>query len=259
MLLAAAVATAVAAVLVLGSSPAPPGEEPPPESFRLLQMNLCLSGIAGCFPATDYPAVVDEAVSRITEASPTAVTLNEVCEQDVARIARKTGYRLRFVPVPVFDEPFPCTDPGGRGVFGLAVLTAGVVREVESRDFSTRSFIETRGWLCVTTDPATVCTAHLAPPVSPADRRDNARECGELRAMLDRRAAAGPVVFAGDVNRSQPCVPDSMWSADDAAASQSPGVQHVYGSRSLGTPEVMTIASERTDHDVLVVDVVPAT
>lgn len=259
MLLAAAVAAAVVAVLVLGSSPAPPGEEPPAGSFTLLQMNLCLSGIAGCFAATDYPAVVDEAVSRIAEASPAAVTLNEVCERDVERIARETGYRLRFVPVPVFDEPFPCTDPGGRGAFGMAVLTADVVRDVESRDFSTRSFIETRGWLCVTTDPATVCTAHLAPPVSAADRRDNARECDELRAMLAERTDAGAVVFAGDVNRSEPCAPDSMWSVDDAAASQSPGVQHAYGSRSLGAPEVMTIASERTDHDVLVVDVVPAT
>ena len=40
-------------------------------------MNLCLSGLAGCYGKTDYPAVVGEVVARIREAAPHAVTLNE--------------------------------------------------------------------------------------------------------------------------------------------------------------------------------------
>ena len=61
-------------------------------TYTLLQMNLCLSGLAGCYGKAAYPAVVREAVARIREAHPGAVTFNEACRSDVARIARRTGY-----------------------------------------------------------------------------------------------------------------------------------------------------------------------
>src|SRR3954447_11397760 len=65
-------------------------------TYTLMQMNLCLSGMAGCYAKVAYPAVVEEAVARIHEAPPDAVTLNETCRSDVAQIARRTGYHLRF-------------------------------------------------------------------------------------------------------------------------------------------------------------------
>jgi hypothetical protein len=49
----------------------------------LMLMNLCLSGLAGCYGRAAYPAVVDEAVARIPEADPDAVTLNEVCRGEL--------------------------------------------------------------------------------------------------------------------------------------------------------------------------------
>ena len=70
-----------------------------------MQMNLCLSGFAGCYGKVAYPAGVDEAVARIREAHPDAVTLNEACRGDVARIARRTGYHLRFSTVTASGEP----------------------------------------------------------------------------------------------------------------------------------------------------------
>jgi hypothetical protein len=39
-----------------------------------MQMNLCLSGLAGSYGKAAYPAVVEEAVARIGEARPDAVT-----------------------------------------------------------------------------------------------------------------------------------------------------------------------------------------
>ena len=75
-----------------GSSAAPP---PVASTYTLMQMNLCLSGFAGCYGKVAYPAGVDEAVARILDARPDAVTLNETCRRDVARIARRTGYHLR--------------------------------------------------------------------------------------------------------------------------------------------------------------------
>ena len=33
-------------------------------AYTLMQMNLCLSGLAGCYAKVEYPAVLDEAVAR---------------------------------------------------------------------------------------------------------------------------------------------------------------------------------------------------
>ena len=60
-------------------------------TYTLMQMNLCLSGFAGCYGEVAYPAGVEAAVARIRDADPDAVTLNETCHADVARIARRTG------------------------------------------------------------------------------------------------------------------------------------------------------------------------
>src|SRR5215211_4285156 len=58
-------------------------------TYTLMQMNLCLSGRAGCYGRVAYPAGVEEAVARIREARPDAVTVNEGCRNDVALIARR--------------------------------------------------------------------------------------------------------------------------------------------------------------------------
>src|SRR3954451_15819702 len=70
-------------------------------AYTLMQMNLCLSGFARCYGKVAYPAGVDEAVARIRSERPDAVTLNEACHRDAARIARGTGYHLRFSTVTV--------------------------------------------------------------------------------------------------------------------------------------------------------------
>src|ERR687895_482410 len=110
---------AVACALVLalcgcsestGTSGAPAPVAVPPaasSTYTLMQMNLCLSGLAGCYGKTAYPAVVEEAVAQIREADPDAVTLNEVCRTDVARIARRTGYHRRSLHVAHPRAPSP--------------------------------------------------------------------------------------------------------------------------------------------------------
>jgi hypothetical protein len=42
-----------------------------------------------------------------------------------------------------------------------------------------------------------------------------------------------------------------MWSARDTAASQSPGLQHIYGSGSLDESSVSVAEATHTDHDYL--------
>jgi endonuclease/exonuclease/phosphatase family metal-dependent hydrolase len=218
-----------------------------------MQMNLCLSGLARCYAKVSYPAVVDEAVARIRKAHPDAVTFNEACRGDVTRIARATGYHLRFSTVIYRGERLRCKRPGGRGLFGDAVLSTSAIEAAHSQTFEAQAGIERRRWLCVTTRrDVDVCTAHLNERTA-VEVAGNDAQCAELRALLARRAAARPVIFGGDVNRRGSCAPDGFWTRTDRSADQAPGLQHVYGSAALRPLSADVVAARHTDHDVLLV------
>src|SRR3954451_6145770 len=115
---------------------------PASSTYTLMQMNLCLSNLAGCYRKTAYPAVLEEAGARIREAHPDAVTFNEACRGDVGLIARRTGYRLRFSRVIYLGKPLACERPAGRGLFGNAVLTKAAIESTNSRSFEAQAGIE---------------------------------------------------------------------------------------------------------------------
>jgi endonuclease/exonuclease/phosphatase family metal-dependent hydrolase len=221
-------------------------------TYSLLQMNLCLSGLAGCYGKVAYPAGVDDAVARIRATRPDAVTFNEACAGDVARVARQTGYHLRFSRVVYLGRRLHCIHPGDRGLFGDAVLTRAPIRRAEEHDFTSQAGIERRRWLCVGTRVTDVCTAHLNGR-TPAEVAGNDGQCAELAALLARRAAEHSVIFGGDVNRRSPCAPAGLWIRTDAAAGQAPGLQQVYGSRAFRSPSARVLPTAHTDHDALLV------
>ena len=225
----------------------------PGAGYTLMQVNLCLSGLAGCYGRTAYPAVVREALARIRGARPDAVTINEACRGDAALIARRAGYHLRFSRVIYLGKPLPCVRPGGRGLFGDAVLTKAAVERADSHAFDAQAGVERRRWLCVTTRvDVDVCTAHLNTR-STVEVSGNDAQCAELAALLARRAASRTVVFGGDVNRRESCAPAGAWTRRDSAAHQAPKLQHVYGTGALRSPSAEVVAAMRTDHDILVV------
>jgi endonuclease/exonuclease/phosphatase family metal-dependent hydrolase len=222
-------------------------------AYTVMQMNLCLSGLAGCYGKVAYPAGVEDAVARIREAHPDAVTLNETCGDDVGLIARRTGYHMRFSRVIYRGAPLHCIQPGGRGLFGDAVLTRAAVESSDSREFAAQTGIERRRWLCVSSRAGVdVCTAHLNAR-NPAEAAGNDAQCAELSRLLARRAAGRTVVFGGDVNRRGSCAPAGFWVRTDSAARQSRGLQHVYGTAALRSPTADVLPAAHTDHDVLVV------
>jgi hypothetical protein len=237
-----------------GSSGAAAAASPSAGSvYTLMQMNLCLSGLAGCYGKVDYPAGVDQAVARIHQARPDAVTLNEACSGDVALIARRTGYHPRFSKVIYYGKPLPCVKPGGRGLYGDAVLTKASIQSADSRPFEAQAGPERRQWLCVSTRVGVdVCTGHLASHET-VEVAANDPQCAELSALLAGRATARAVIFGGDVNRRQPCAPLGFWTRTDRAARQDPGLQQVYGTGALHSPSALVVAATHTDHDVLVV------
>jgi endonuclease/exonuclease/phosphatase family metal-dependent hydrolase len=222
-------------------------------SYALMQMNLCLSGLAGCYDKAAYPAVVEEAVGRIADARPDAVTFNEACRSDVALIARRTGYHLRFSRVIYDGERLRCVRPGGRGLFGDAVLTTAPIESTDNRAFAAQAGPERRRWLCVSTRvDVDVCTAHLNTR-STIELAGNDAQCAELAAVLARRAADRAVIFGGDLNRRRSCAPAGGWTRTDRSAGQAPGLQHVYGSGALRSPSAEVLPAAHTDHDVLLV------
>jgi endonuclease/exonuclease/phosphatase family metal-dependent hydrolase len=221
--------------------------------YTLMQWNLCLSGLAGCYGKVAYPAVLAEAEARIRDARPDAVTFNEACRTDVARIARRTGYHLRFSRVIYLGRPLPCIRPGGRGLFGDAVLIRAAIESTDSHEFNAQVGIERRRWLCVGTRVGVdVCTAHLNTRSS-SERAGNDAQCPELAALLARRASARTVIFGGDVNRHPSCAPAGLWTRTDSSAGQAPGLQQVYGSAALRSPTAQVVPARHSDHDVLVV------
>ena len=225
----------------------------PPPAYELMQMNLCLSGFAACYGSVAYPAGVDDAVARIREARPDAVTLNEVCRNDVALIARRTGYHMRFSRVIYAGKPLPCVRPDGRGVFGDAVLTRAAFERTGSEPFRAQAGPERREWLCVTSRSGLdVCTAHLATRDA-VEVAANDAQCGELGALLARRAAGRAVIFGGDVNRGPSCAPAGFWTRSDGSARQEPGLQQVYGSGALRSPSAQVVPAMHSDHAVLLV------
>ena len=225
----------------------------PRSTYTLMQMNLCLSGLAVCYRKVEYPAVLEEAVARIREARPNAVTFNEACSGDVALIARRTGYHLRFSKVIYYGKPLPCIKPGGRGLFGDAVLTKASIQSADSQPFQAQAGPEQRQWLCATTRVGVdVCTAHLASP-EPIEVAANDPQCAELRVVLARRAAVRPVIFGGDLNRLSSCAPVGFWTRTDRAGDQDPGSQQVYGTAALRSPSARVVPAIHTDHGVFLV------
>jgi len=223
-------------------------------AYTLMQMNLCLSGLADCYrDRVDYPAAVAEAVSLIRRTHPDAVTVSEGCSGDIARIARRTGYHARFSTVIYGGTPFRCIDPGGRGVFGDAVLTRTAIVRARNDAFAAQADKERRRWLCVKTRAdIEVCTAHLSTQ-SPEEIAGNDGQCAELATILAHRPPARAVIFGGDVNRTGSCAPAGFWTRADSSAGRSPGLQQVYGSRALHRPEAAVLPFAHSDHDVLLV------
>ena len=236
-----------------GTAAAAPARPSRGSAYTLMEMNLCLSGLATCYPRVQYPAVVQEAISRIRAARPDAVTFTEACSGDVELIARRTGYNLRVSKVIYNRKPLPCIRPGGRGLFGDAVLTRAAILSSASQPFQAQAGPERRVWLCATTRIGIdVCAAQLASPAA-VEAAANAPQCAELRAVLARRAATRPVIFGGDLNRRPSCAPPGFWTRTDSSAHQDPGSQQVYGTAAFRSPLARVVPAIHTDHDVLLV------
>jgi endonuclease/exonuclease/phosphatase family metal-dependent hydrolase len=223
-----------------GPPQATPSGDAPATQVRVLQLNLCNSGIAACYTGGRS---IEEAARVIAAESPDLVTVNEVCDDDMRPLERALA---RAVPggkaVSAFQaardrdtgDGYRCAN--GRQ-FGIGILSpAGGIYPVQDADDP-----EQRAWLCldVAAAPAvTACTTHLAY----TKREVAAGQCrylfDEVVAGMRARDGAPPAVVGGDLNLAgddpdfRSCVPEGSALADDGA------VQHV-----VATPEFVVDTS----------------
>lgn len=240
--------------------------QPRRTAVRVLQMNLCDSGIAACY--TGGRSVL-MAASIIRAQRPDIVTLNEVCRQDVsvlneAMAAAHRGVRIAAAFDPAVDRrteaPFRCRSGQELGDGVLAVPPPAVAHRTVAGIYPTQdvSDPEERVWVCIEfATRYSACSTHLASTsvaIALAQCRYFVRfEVPVLRAQ----ASNAPLVFGADLNLPvgnspgpKACLAHGDERADDGARQDvvaSPGV--VVGARRvidmLGT----------TDHPGLSVDV----
>ncbi len=258
--------------------PAPTAAVPAPDRgapaapVRVLQMNLCSSGIAGCYTGRS----TDRAAAVIRAERPDLVTLNEVCRDDVSALERAlAGVVPGGGAVSAFQaarngrtgEPYRCRNGREYGI-GLVsrwpsppgpATDAGIYPAQDGED------PEQRAWLCLDVAPGTaggavsICTTHLAY----TKREVAGAQCRYLfDTVVGRKRArdgAAPVVLGADLNLGSGDSPDlrSCVPADSALVDDG-GQQHV-----VATPEFVVDGAERvdlgdtTDHPGLLVTLAP--
>ncbi|WP_433061982.1 endonuclease/exonuclease/phosphatase family protein [Dactylosporangium sp. CS-033363] len=249
---------------VLGAAPTPGEASRAP--LRVLQLNLCDSGYAGCYSGRAIPV----AAAAMRANRPDVVTLNEICAGDVDALGAVLqeifpGDTIVRAFQPAGDRrtgggAYACVNGQDYGI-GLVARVAGPRRPTVINgglypDQDTND-PEERAWVCVHARGAyQACTTHLANTVPAVAVAQCRYLFGTAIPALHARAGYAPTVAAGDFNlldRAQGCVPDGAYvRADDGA------VQYV-----IATPDHRLVGStaldlqQATDHPGLLVTLFP--
>jgi endonuclease/exonuclease/phosphatase family metal-dependent hydrolase len=235
--------------------------------IRVLQMNLCDSGIAGCYTGRS----VAEAASVIRAAKPDVVTLNEVCRPDVATLDQTLTSAVDAdgggVVVSAFQaagdrqtaDSYLCRNGQPYGIGLVVHIPAHPGYTVSGGLYPTQDLNdpEERAWLCLyAIGDFYACTTHLAD----TSRSIALAQCADLLrtiipAVRERNRAAAPAVIGGDFNLGTSgqaniaaCVPAGyVWRRDG-------GVQYVLATADLVPASEHAIAMHgTTDHPGLLV------
>ncbi|MET7950513.1 endonuclease/exonuclease/phosphatase family protein [Micromonospora sp. NPDC005324] len=185
------------------------GDAAQPTVLRMLQLNLCNSGRAGCYTGR----AMARAAEVITIEAPDLVTLNEICEPDVSALrgvfqAVHPGRTVVAAFQAAGDRPSGDDTRCRNGHrFGIGLLThvrtPATPNTVYAGTHPTQDLAdpEERAWLCVDVDGALLaCTTHL----SATGYRIALTQCDHLvdtiLPTISRNAGYEPTVLAGDLN-----------------------------------------------------------
>lgn len=210
----------------LGSSTRPGGT-----TLRVLQMNLCDSGIARCYTGGRS---VSMAAALIHAERPEIVTLNEVCRADVSVLERAMsatypGARVASAFKPATDRstngPYRCLNGQqfGDGVLALVPSSArGYRTDGGSYPIQDLTDPEERVWLCIAVAARfAACTTHLASTSTTIALAQCRYFLRSAVPRIRRRDGNDPVILGADLNlsadNSRSCLPVGFQRADDGA------------------------------------------
>ncbi len=241
-----------------------------PNSLRVLQMNLCNSGIADCYTGRS----VAEASALIRAERPDIVTLNEVCREDVALLGRtlsddanRGGGVLATAFQAAIDRrtgnPVRCRNGQRYGIGLLARVGTpyrGYTTEGARYPMQDGADPEERVWLCLhAIGHFYACTTHLA-------NGSRAVAISQCRYLMGATIPAlrGPgredaVILGADLNlgddqspNARSCMPPGFVRADDG------GTQDILASSRFTLASSSSISMRgTTDHPSLLADLSP--
>ncbi|MFG2049751.1 endonuclease/exonuclease/phosphatase family protein [Micromonospora sp. NPDC048935] len=218
-------ALAVGCLIAAAALPAGPpvtssADSTGPTILRVLQMNLCNSGRAGCFTGRS----VHRAAEVISAEAPDLVTLNEICRDDVATLERvfataHTGRRVVSAFQAAGDRPSGGDTRCRNGQpYGLGLLTRmrttdtppAVYRGIHpTQDLADP---EERAWLCVDVDGVLLaCTTHLANTgdgvASPSAATCSTRSCRASAGVPGTRRSCSAATSTSTTAATRTCAP----------------------------------------------------
>ncbi|MBV9919548.1 MAG: endonuclease/exonuclease/phosphatase family protein [Pseudonocardia sp.] len=161
---------------------------------RVLQMNLCNSGLAGCYTGRS----VSRAAAVIRAQAPDLVTLNEVCRADVPILERAMGGAASSAFQPARNRPTGGAVRCRNGEpYGIALLSRRPSLRTSGGIYPTQNPAdpEERAWLCVSTTGFAACTTHLDATNAAVARA----QCRYLVATV-LPPLRSPTVVGGDFN-----------------------------------------------------------
>lgn len=233
----------------------------------MLQANLCDSGIAGCYTGR----AVAEVVAKMRAEQPDIVTLNEICQDDLAVLEKAlSGTQPRNVVAAAFEaaveprsgDPVHCRNGQQYGIGLLARLTApdrGYTTYGGRYPTQDPADTEERVWLCVhTIAHFYACTTHL----TNTSRAVALSQCRHLMGAAIPAARTSnrndPVILGADLNLSsgqspnaQSCMPPGFLRTDDG------GTQDIVVSAPLTITATRSLdMNGTTDHPGLFADLV---
>jgi len=235
---------------------------------RVLQMNLCNSGRAGCYSGGRAISVAAAVIGRH---QPDMVSLNEVCREDVhvLKLAMSATFHGRAVASafkPAEDRstkaPVRCQDGQqfGDGVLAVAQHAAGRFRTFSGvYPIQDPNDVEERVWVCVDLAPQFfACTAHTASTNTTIALAQCRYLLGSVVQWVRHHDSGDRVIVAGDFNvaaggapNPQACLPRGYERADDGA------LQDVVASPSIAVRSRSVIDMlGTTDHPGLLVELV---
>jgi endonuclease/exonuclease/phosphatase family metal-dependent hydrolase len=235
----------LAAILVAVLGLALPASAEPRRTVVVLQMNLCNSGLSGCYTNRS----IAKAAELIRAYAPDVVGVDEICREDLTTLA--AAFPEGTVAAAFQTAPDRRTGAGtlcvNRQEFGIGLIVrTAAPATAQGAPYSTQDLAdpEIRAWLCITAQQR-FCAAHLASTSIPVAQA----QCRELLGTVAPASTA--TLVAGDLNlRSQDvgvCVPRDYVRTSDR------DMQYVLATHGAVISRQVIDMGGTTDHPALLV------